>query len=289
MQEDRKILKIFMAPEFFFRGRYGAYADISWNSEILEKMRVETGKDQYDPWLFIHGSALFATENMVDNLRKGLLLENFALVQKGGPKAFEHQDFVVQKEFPSHVDFQQRVNFTTPRELIEWYSRRRVMLTGEEETLVTPEGSRKDTVTMRLAEAKLKPQSELVGGSLFTMDGITFGLEVCRDHALGRLAHSPEGGKVQIQLIPSCGMNIENDSVGGVTGGIVFNVDGGAQLHVEVRKKPGVNNLAATISALSGGGTIRLFNPLEIPWPEVVSLKVANYLGLGQYPLSGHT
>lgn len=40
--EDRKTLKIFMAPEFFFRGPYGAYQDIGRNARIMTMMRLET-------------------------------------------------------------------------------------------------------------------------------------------------------------------------------------------------------------------------------------------------------
>ena len=48
---------------------------------------------------------------------------------------------------------------------------------------------------------------------IFTLQGVTFGLEVCLDHACKRLVSigqsSPEKiAKVQIQLVPSCGMTI---------------------------------------------------------------------------------
>jgi len=55
------------------------------------------------------------------------------------------------------------------------------------------------------------------GGCVFTMDGITFGLEVCLDHGNKRRENycantwAPSGEpKVQVQLIPSCGMKIGN-------------------------------------------------------------------------------
>ena len=67
------------------------------------------------------------------------------------------------------------------------------------------------------------------GGSIFMLDNITFGLEVCADHGMGRLrkATSRAGDVfVQIQLIPSGGMIIFPASVATLKGGLVSNVDG---------------------------------------------------------------
>jgi hypothetical protein len=73
----------------------------------------------------------------------------------------------------------------------------------------------------------------LGGGSVLTVDGITFGLEVCLDHGVSRLANyyggkaSPGEPKVQIQLIPSWGMSIGGGGPCIPNGdGLVFNVDG---------------------------------------------------------------
>src|SRR5262249_13030788 len=76
---------------------------------------------------------------------------------------------------------------------------------------------------------------ERMGGCIFTVDGVTVGLEVCLDHAAttssntsGRLNHA---ANIQVQLIPSAGMTI--GSLRAVPGGIVFNVDGSPP-HVEL-------------------------------------------------------
>ena len=76
--------------------------------------------------------------------------------------------------------------------------------------------------------------------SVFTIDGITFGLEVCLDHAA--TTSSTTGGRldnasnIQVQLIPSAGMTIGKLQT--VRDGIVFNVDGSTP-HVEVVGKSG--------------------------------------------------
>jgi hypothetical protein len=64
------------------------------------------------------------------------------------------------------------------------------------------------------------------------VDGITFGLEVCLDHAKKKLAdyyasHADSGEpKVQVQLIPSWGMSINQPALLNAPGILVFNVDG---------------------------------------------------------------
>jgi hypothetical protein len=68
---------------------------------------------------------------------------------------------------------------------------------------------------------------------VFTIDDITFGLEVCLDHGYSRLGDFYDKGvakgdpKVQILLIPSWGMSIGRGKVACVPNGVVFNVDGG--------------------------------------------------------------
>jgi hypothetical protein len=58
--DDAKTLKLFMAPEFFFRGIHGAY-DISKVAEILGHLRKETDQTKYKDWLFVFGTAIGAS------------------------------------------------------------------------------------------------------------------------------------------------------------------------------------------------------------------------------------
>src|SRR5581483_11437392 len=51
------ILKVFMAPEFYFRGRQGAYS-LPQIESIIEQMGEETKKPKYKDWLFIYGTAI---------------------------------------------------------------------------------------------------------------------------------------------------------------------------------------------------------------------------------------
>ena len=289
--EDRTKLKIFMGPEFYFRGRYGAYRDIGWVAKILKMMRTETGKPQYADWLFVHGTVIVSTETEEKGVR-GMALQNFALVQKGGPKTQEHHDFYVEKEYPSHIDF------ANPG---SWYGPQtpNATVAGATRPAFRPWGGRKDKGQDQEKDVyskEKKKASELAGGVIFTMDGITFGLEVCRDHYLQRLKHSAEGGKVQIQLIPSCGMDIMGGGISCVSGGIVFNVDGIGSGHVSllVNGDPtvqpqldGHTNLVEVFgTAHKGKGEIQVCMPLAIPWPDVCQ-DVANSLKVRRAVLKG--
>ncbi|MYN16811.1 hypothetical protein GTP81_08605 [Rugamonas sp. FT107W] len=82
-------------------------------------------------------------------------------------------------------------------------------------------------------------QSGLGGGCVLTINGVTIGLEVCLDHAVGRLRHFYYGPnrtaqvndpKVQVQIIPSWGMSIgggtPGEEVSVIDNGLIFNVDG---------------------------------------------------------------
>lgn len=80
--------------------------------------------------------------------------------------------------------------------------------------------------------------SGIGGGTIFTIDGVTFGLEVCLDHAKNMVANfyknEAQAGDpiLQVHLIPSWGMTIGGGELCAPTGAtphtLTFNVDGGA-------------------------------------------------------------
>jgi len=179
---------------------------------------------------------------------------NVALVKKGGtgtPVKTDgkgQKEILVYKETISSVDFMgpeyDEQGFYEPEHrviLIHDDQMRRVRPT--EGSVVKLGNNPSQFAQDRAALVKPNPQkvggvsevnkSGLGGGMVFTMDGITFGVEVCLDHAEARLKNyydPTKGGappasepKVQIHLIPSAGMSICNPCV--VTDGLVFNVD----------------------------------------------------------------
>jgi hypothetical protein len=267
---DNEMLKIFMAPEFFFRGKNGAYdfddvygvfgrnaqpgiQQVIAKQGILDLMLQEIGKPAYKDWLFVLGTAIAAnklertvcTVNhdhkiafrpvpnspnrapvcTVDNSHAtgvavdGAMVENVAFVVK------EKQVHEVRKELVSGVDYKSdgRPNY-------------QVTVRGEDLDLVLKGPGRADP-----HEDDPKFSDERMGGSVFNLDGITFGLEICLDHHIrwqtlqagnGRLENA---ANIQIQLIPSAGMTI--GKLRTVTNGIVFNVDG-VTPHVQIVGTP---------------------------------------------------
>src|SRR5262249_5332397 len=118
--EDAETLKLFMGPEFYFRGGRGAY-NIAPFSYALEEFRKLT--PPYQHWLFVGGTFVCTAEieelmKKVGNTfvprtsgeqEKGYTLENYALVQMGGyPGPDRIHDLQVGKVLPSNLDFEWR-------------------------------------------------------------------------------------------------------------------------------------------------------------------------------------
>lgn len=161
---------------------------------------------------------------------------NLALIQRGGPpaKGGGLTEAIVYKEFISHIDFLGGTGKTFYK---DDGSGRSILIHGAKARTVLPtQGS-----TDKLGTARNTPgldgvtevnKSGLGGGSLFTMEGISFGMEVCRDHCVNRLhdyltKHARPGEpKPQIHLIPCWGMSIDLGPVCTVKDGLVFLVDG---------------------------------------------------------------
>ncbi len=247
--EDKDTLKIFMAPEFYFRGRQGGY-DMAVVSEILPEMRNFTKGDDYKNWLFVLGTAIAATRinptcstcHAVTELmndpkdplshktvvwcrkckkeetvsKPKMMLDNFAVIQKGGENT-DANAYLIQKESMSHIDYR-RPTLTT-----DWDNpiNRQVEVRGIAAEAIPSEGSSQPG-----SVAKSKYDDERMGGSVFSIDGIRFGVEVCLDHLNGRLKNSKNSSQlnIKIQLIPSAG--VPQPVSTNFIAPIVFNVDG---------------------------------------------------------------
>ncbi len=189
---------------------------------------------------------------------------NIALVAKGGAdpanpggvstapvnRAGMLRETLVYKEWVSSVDY------TAPVVVPNWFdptgAGRRVMFGAVQMTVQGVQGSRDalggmDSVPETTGQSELQRGGGLGGGSVFEVDGVTFGTEVCLDHAYGKLYEfymPTKGAKSgdrfpQLQLIPSCGMNIGTGPICCEPGGLIFNVDGGSYLYVVLRLNDG--------------------------------------------------
>ncbi len=253
-------LKIFMAPEFYFRGSKGAY-DLESIPLVLEEVRKAFGDAQWKDWLIIPGSAIgqlpiegvdnkylpLLKVNPEKNAKRiieeegGYEIFNVCFYQKGGFKEADGiHEGLVYKEAISHVDF-----LRTEHDKGTWQNKlydRKAAINGEEARVYATEGSRDLGGKFNYATDKINEEKQnLGGGTIFTLDGIRFGLEVCLDHLRQRLRQvvAPDvpnlnvktSKPVQVQLIPSAGMRINNRSIATVKNGIIFNVDGTQRHH----------------------------------------------------------
>lgn len=293
--DDSKTLKIFMAPEFYFRGTWGAYPpDIV--SQIMPYLRRGgTGKPIYKDWLFVFGTAISAAvdarqhcftcnnaanivferdpNNRAKTIAKckngathqveegiyGAVIDNVALIQRGS------EEYLVAKEYVSHIDFR-KYKVVVP-----------TMAGGQRQIVdvrptegARPRGAMDPNVLSSLgSDVASKFVDERMGGALFTFDGIKFGLEVCLDHmeSGGRLNGGPP---VQIMLIPSAGMSIKHWRT--VDEGITFNVDGlrpgNGQPACQVVVKSGAGALEAGTQHRAGAknGALEVYGPFDIPY-----------------------
>jgi hypothetical protein len=284
MEDDNKTLKIFMAPEFYFRGANGAYSpDIV--SEIIPRMRaLGTAGPAFQDWLFVFGTAVASIEltedrcsvcnssNFIDykadtiNVRslvavctKGARhhvqqhtyaaeVQNVALIQHGA------NTHMVAKEYSSGIDYiddKVRLRRNKP-----WKAK-----------LVPTVSAFGGEQNRRHPAKDMKMESdERLGGCIFTLDGLTIGLEVCLDHkAKNRIRQVGRASKlahtIQILLIPSYGMTI-GDGLFTKPNGILFNVDGRGRGSSEVKL-----NVAPYVSqnVTLASNFISIYGPFAIP------------------------
>lgn len=230
-------LKIFMAPEFYFRGNQGAYP-VEKISIIMSKMREMTKDKKFKDWLFVFGTAIGYLKHDDGSYE----IFNVALIQKGGyADATKDNSVIVYKEYISHIDFLRL--FSTGMNCkycggfneFNWnVNHARIGVVGENSNTqqLTPVSGSRDVNSQHInpvGTGKELSQSGLGGQGIFTIDNVTFGLEICLDHLNGRLHDSPPAtGQYipQIHLITSAGAKIIEKNVITTKGGLVFNVDG---------------------------------------------------------------
>jgi len=248
IKPDASVLKVFMAPEFLFRGAGGAYLhdlingwagaapaefnlpapyDKAWPG-LFGQLRALVADSKFEDWLFVFGTAVsasFPAARQRDGKYRLITSQaaetyNSALVQRGGVN-HGNDCYVSRKHYISPIDF------------IRWYGAVKQHRPGTVRPL--------EPRTVLPADVLGVPE----GGALFRIAGmndgggkpIDFGIEVCLDHALsgnstnqyGRLRAA--GQLVKIQLVPSGGMSLEPDSIRLLPGrSYAFNCDGLAQL-----------------------------------------------------------
>ena len=214
------VLKIFMIPEFFWRGPNGAYStDLMVPPETIvmdlaDRLRALVADDFFNDFLFVFGTIIAA--DTPDDPRKPWELEsakdveyyNFATVHKGGSS--HHHRYLVTKKYISGADFLSRTTLPNPKE------------------------ENKHTygaLSEELSKMFVSRNITLITNNILELDGLRIGLEICLDHRMGTLwnhiktHHLP---LVDVLLVTSAGMAIERGPNPVVPGGVVYLCDGDA-------------------------------------------------------------
>jgi hypothetical protein len=287
-------LKVFMAPEFLFRGAGGAYLhDLidGWDSHapatfnlpapfsgrwggLFGGLRELAAKPQFEDWLFVFGTALSASfptakasdgHYLLDLLAPGEIY-NIALIQRGGA-GHQADNYVSRKHYISGIDF------------INWNGAVRQHTPGT----VLPA----DPAALVPADA----MGVTEGGAVFRIPSIAdaagkpidFGIEICLDHARSGGNGANQFGRirtanqyVKVQLVPSGGMSLVPASIrlqpaGAATPhAYAFNCDGlgnltpgyGSHTQVWNGTAPGNHLVEASGGAALVGTTLQAVGPV---------------------------
>ena len=252
----RNVLKIFMLPEFYFRGPNGAYSmeellDTGILADMADQLYRYISVPEFADYLFVFGTVIAASRSQVNNAPPyrpwdaptmaddEVLYYNFAPVFKGGADAYQHNHrYIVTKKSISKIDFLSN-NTMLPNPLehnVQQY----------------------DTIPDSFRYMLESRNTRLIENNIIDIDGIRIGLEVCLDHKKGLLwnhilqetNHETKNSNnnnhnnnnnnhnnyhdrypphlVDVQLITSAGMAIEFGPNPIVPGGVVYMTDGGA-------------------------------------------------------------
>lgn len=251
---DPACLKLYMMPEFFFRGVNGAYT-VDRTSNVILELQNLVRKEEFEDWIFVFGTIL---SQSVDTEINRYQAYNHCLVQKGGAAPATDEGRLVIKEFKSTIDFitWQRLSARNgPFPLSdEW--------TGHLARLAP------SIPNMPSSEWQLRHDD---GHCIFTLDGLTIGVEICLDHLMQRIGNSMEPPSLDIQLVTSCGMQLMDPALNLRDGGLAFCTDGAALdgnanagRPYKTELKTLRNGQIQAVTATNGGPVLRRV-PLAIP------------------------
>jgi len=245
------VLKIFMIPEFYWRGPNGAYsiADMAEGGALVQLSDAfidVLDSEHFEHWLFVFGTVIIAESprdpskpwefdsRHID--KDDVLYYNVAPVVRGGPDIINHR-YIIDKNYISTADFLSRSKgLPNPRE-----------------SDVLRYSSLMDVQNGNLVDFWAKRGSHFVDGNILEIDGIRIGLEICLDHARSVLwdqlldekngttstkvfdrdgedghVSVEEDDLVDVHLVVSAGMTLERGPTPIKRGGVAYLTDGEA-------------------------------------------------------------
>jgi hypothetical protein len=186
VHKNEDCLKIFMLPEFFFRGTKGAYSmDVA--SSLSEKLRDLVKSPRFKDWLFVFGTTMGYSEMKQDQVVQ-FETYNFSFIQKG--HGDEKDSWIILKEHKSPVDFiHQEYDRSLQGRKLDFRNTRYLPKLNKHAT------------TKELKDFNYD------GKTIFDIGGIRIGVEICLDHIRQRIHRSALLEKpMDFLLIPSCGV-----------------------------------------------------------------------------------
>lgn len=274
IDKDPSVLKVFVAPELYFHPRTGAYPDKAYlgamgaephPATIMGALSAEVQGSQWKDWLLVFGTAM-VEDRMPGEPRKEpgeITMFNLALVCKGGPS------LVVQKKLVSPVDWMDLPGVFPRSEAVKGFGS------------VLPqyfEGAFPLSYREEVNDRVL-PGKGIDRGGLLTLEGITFGIEVCVDHGFARLRRiAMEAGDVyaQIQIVPACGTWIVPARIATLKGGLVLGVDGGLKSlpPSPAKSEDGYHSALYTVTSDDSQPPLNDFTPTLKALPELAKCRV---------------
>lgn len=275
-------LKVFVAPEFFFRSHTGAY-DLDTYQTVLTGLRAWASGNEWKHWVFVFGTVIATFQNEAG----GQEILNVAVVQQGG--AGVEGTRVIAKENLLEGDLLRlsQLKHDSPVGTLTFDGAVGVK-TAEQFLNATNRGD----------GAELQKWG-FDGRSIFDMAGVRFAVEICADHLGGRLQLSPTARgdwKPQLQVVTGCGvMGVIAENTVASKDGYIFLSDGffadagggRTSLSKVTAAKPsrdeaaelddiGVETTVAMAGKLAGPwaqcfsqpGEVRLYPPQHIPWAK---------------------
>ncbi len=84
--KDANTLKVFMAPEFLWRGSVGAYEEATIQG-LHDELHQLAGTSEFQHWLFVWGSAIGFVDGVDANNQAEVRITNSVLISEGGDNA----------------------------------------------------------------------------------------------------------------------------------------------------------------------------------------------------------
>jgi len=222
-------LKVFVAPEFFWRGARGAYRvqpNASARSRsLVHNMTLKLQDHRFRHWLFVLGTIVAAQVSRVDVAQKpDITFYNFAPLQLGGT----NMSYVQFKHFISSIDFLQAAP-GQPRSNVFYGP-------PPHSSAFCREHPDSKVCVYKTAPPNLLAdfgfgRHQLLEDGVLRLGGVKIGMEICLDHLKGQLCSTnlEATETVDVQIISSAGMAIADGPVCTRPGGPVFVCDGFAR------------------------------------------------------------